>query len=40
MHELVNFSKNIALIGGTCLAAAQPEPWAKSIHRTDALAAA
>jgi putative oxidoreductase len=27
MNELVNFTKNIALMGGTFLAAAHPEPW-------------
>lgn len=30
--ELVNFSKNIALIGGACLAAAMPEPWPGSVR--------
>jgi uncharacterized membrane protein YphA (DoxX/SURF4 family) len=29
-HELVNFTKNIALIGGAALAAAIPEPWPDS----------
>lgn len=28
MAELVNFTKNLALIGGAALAAAVPEPWA------------
>jgi uncharacterized membrane protein YphA (DoxX/SURF4 family) len=27
MAEMVNFLKNIALIGGACFAAALPEPW-------------
>jgi putative oxidoreductase len=27
MHELVNFTKNMALVGGAMLAAAVPEPW-------------
>jgi uncharacterized membrane protein YphA (DoxX/SURF4 family) len=27
MHEMVNFTKNMALIGGSFLAAARPEPW-------------
>jgi putative oxidoreductase len=32
MHEFVNFTKNIALIGGAALAAALPEPWPASMH--------
>jgi putative oxidoreductase len=37
--ELVNFMKNIALIGGASLAAAIPEPWPGSVgRRTQALA--
>ncbi len=27
MHEMVNFTKNMALIGASLLAAAHPEPW-------------
>jgi putative oxidoreductase len=27
MHEMVNFTKNMALIGGALLAAGRPEPW-------------
>jgi putative oxidoreductase len=27
MHELVTFTKNMALVGGAMLAAAVPEPW-------------
>jgi putative oxidoreductase len=27
MNDFVNFSKNVALLGGACLAAALPEPW-------------
>jgi putative oxidoreductase len=30
MHEFINFTKNVALIGGACFAAAQPEPWPAS----------
>jgi putative oxidoreductase len=30
-NEFVNFMKNMALIGGACLAAAMPEPWPVSI---------
>jgi putative oxidoreductase len=26
-HELVNFTKNMALVGASLIAAAQPEPW-------------
>jgi uncharacterized membrane protein YphA (DoxX/SURF4 family) len=26
-NDLVNFGKNIALLGGTCFVAAMPEPW-------------
>jgi uncharacterized membrane protein YphA (DoxX/SURF4 family) len=33
MQELVNFTKNLALIGGAALAAAIPEPWPQSAHR-------
>jgi putative oxidoreductase len=32
MNEFVNFSKNVALLGGACLAAALPEPWPVSVH--------
>lgn len=32
MQELVNFSKNVALLGGACLAAAVPEPWPASLQ--------
>lgn len=31
MAELVNFTKNMALIGGSCFAAAVPEPWPASV---------
>jgi putative oxidoreductase len=31
MAEFVNFMKNMALIGGTCMAAAIPEPWPGSV---------
>ena len=31
MQEFVNFTKNLALIGGAALAAAIPEPWPASI---------
>jgi putative oxidoreductase len=27
MHEMVNFTKNMALVGASLLAAAHPEPW-------------
>ena len=27
MHEMVNFTKNMALVGATLIAAAHPEPW-------------
>lgn len=36
-QELVNFTKNIALIGGAAFAAAIPEPWPGST-RLDGLA--
>lgn len=29
--DMINFTKNIALMGGTCFAAAHPEPWPWSI---------
>jgi hypothetical protein len=32
MQEMVQFLKNMALIGGTCFAAAVPEPWPASVH--------
>lgn len=32
MQEMVNFTKNIALIGGAAFAAALPEPWPASVH--------
>lgn len=31
MAEFVNFAKNMALVGATCLVAALPEPWPLSI---------
>lgn len=34
MPELVNFTKNMALVGGAALIAAQPEPWAASVTLT------
>jgi hypothetical protein len=27
MQEMVNFTKNMALVGASLLAAAHPEPW-------------
>jgi putative oxidoreductase len=30
--ELVNFTKNMALLGAACLVAAHPEPWPWSLH--------
>lgn len=30
-HEMVNFTKNMALVGACCLAAAHPEPWPWSV---------
>lgn len=32
MQEFVNFTKNVALVGGACFAASAPEPWPISIH--------
>jgi putative oxidoreductase len=32
MHELVNFTKNMALVGAACFVAALPEPWPTSIQ--------
>jgi uncharacterized membrane protein YphA (DoxX/SURF4 family) len=32
MPELVNFTKNVALVGGAALAAAVPEPWPGSVR--------
>jgi uncharacterized membrane protein YphA (DoxX/SURF4 family) len=41
MAETVNFAKNMALIGGACLAASVPQPWPGSVsmpsHETTAL---
>jgi uncharacterized membrane protein YphA (DoxX/SURF4 family) len=31
MNEMTNFTKNMALIGASCLAAAHPEPWPWSV---------
>jgi uncharacterized membrane protein YphA (DoxX/SURF4 family) len=31
MHEMVNFTKNMALIGASLMAAAHPEPWPWSV---------
>jgi putative oxidoreductase len=32
MHEFVNFTKNMALVGSACLVAALPEPWPASVQ--------
>jgi len=32
MQEMVNFTKNVALVGGALLAAGHPEPWPASIR--------
>lgn len=34
MQEFINFTKNMALVGGAALAAAQPEPWPISLDRS------
>jgi uncharacterized membrane protein YphA (DoxX/SURF4 family) len=34
MSEMINFTKNMALAGATCMAAGQPEPWPLSLGRT------
>jgi putative oxidoreductase len=31
MNEMVNFTKNMALVGASLLAAAHPEPWPVSV---------
>ncbi|MGH9159749.1 MAG: DoxX family membrane protein [Vicinamibacteraceae bacterium] len=31
--EMINFTKNMALLGGACLAASLPEPWPASLDR-------
>jgi uncharacterized membrane protein YphA (DoxX/SURF4 family) len=33
MTNFVNFTKNVALLGGVCFAAAVPEPWPFSVGR-------
>ena len=43
LTEMINFTKNMALIGGACLAAAIPQPWPGSVplarpHESTALA--
>ena len=39
--ELINFSKNMALVGAACFIAAMPEPWPLSIRgRSEAMVAA
>jgi uncharacterized membrane protein YphA (DoxX/SURF4 family) len=35
MHEFVNFTKNMALVGAACLVAAFPEPWPVSLSLRD-----
>jgi putative oxidoreductase len=32
MHEFVNFTKNMALVGAACFVAAFPEPWPASVQ--------
>lgn len=31
MQEMINFTKNVALLGGAAVAAAVPEPWPASV---------
>lgn len=33
MQEMVNFTKNMALVGGALFAAAHPEPWQWAVNR-------
>jgi putative oxidoreductase len=33
MNEMTNFTKNMALLGGTLIAAGHPEPWPAAVHR-------
>jgi putative oxidoreductase len=33
MHDMVDFTKNMALVGGAMLAAGTPEPWPISAGR-------
>lgn len=33
--DIVNFTKNLALLGATCVIAALPEPWPASPHRQE-----
>jgi putative oxidoreductase len=42
MNEMVNFTKNMALVGASLVAAAHPEPWPTSVsfHRRQMLPAA
>jgi putative oxidoreductase len=37
MHEMVNFTKNMALVGASFLAAAHPEPWPWSVTSGNAI---
>jgi hypothetical protein len=41
MSEMVNFTKNMALVGASLLAAAHPEPWSwrLAVHRGSMLPA-
>lgn len=41
MNEMVNFTKNMALVGASLLAAARPEPWPLSVtfNRSETLPA-
>ena len=34
LHEMVNFTKNMALVGASLVAAAHPEPWPVSVNVT------
>lgn len=34
MQEMVNFTKNMALVGAACFVAAVPEPWPGSVRTT------
>jgi hypothetical protein len=35
MQEMVNFTKNMALVGACLLAAARPEPWPWHVGTSD-----
>jgi len=37
MNDMANFMKNVALMGGSLMLSAVPQPWAYSVERNSAV---